>query len=46
LSTRKEIVAYAKMLTLLPPNEVIIPDSNNGPIEGLELISNRVRVRG
>src|SRR5438876_8434715 len=39
LQTRKEIIAYCETLRLLPPDEVIIPGFGNGPVEGLELIS-------
>src|SRR5207248_4817818 len=39
LQIRKEIVAYCETLTLLPPADVITPGIENGPVEGLELIS-------
>jgi len=39
LQTRKEIIAYCETLTLLPPADVITPGIENGPVEGLELIS-------
>ena len=39
LQTRKEIIAYCETLQLLPPDEVITPGLDNGPVEGLELIS-------
>src|SRR5438034_2972706 len=39
LQIRKEIIAYCETLTLLPPTEVITPRLENGPVEGLELIS-------
>ena len=39
LQTRKEIIAYCETLQLLPPDEVITPGLNNGPVEGLELVS-------
>src|SRR5438876_11894820 len=39
LQTRKEIIAYCERLTLLPPTDVITPGLENGPVEGLELIS-------
>ena len=39
LQTRKEIIAFCETLQLLPPDEVTIPGFENGPIEGLELIS-------
>ena len=43
LQTRKEIIAYCETLQLLPPDEVITPAFDNGPIEGLELISDGQR---
>ena len=43
LQTRKEIIAYCETLQLLPPDEVITPGFDNGPIEGLELISDGQR---
>ena len=39
LQTRKEIIAYCETLQLLPLDEVITPGLNNGPVEGLELVS-------
>ncbi len=39
LQTRKEIIAYCETLQLLPPDEVITPGLDNGPVEGLELVS-------
>ena len=39
LQTRKEIIAYCETLTLLSPIDVISPRLENGPVEGLELIS-------
>ena len=39
LQTRKEIISYCETLTLLSPTDVITPEPENGPVEGLELIS-------
>ena len=39
LQIRKEIVAYCETLTLLHPSDVISPGLENGPVEGLELVS-------
>ena len=39
LQIRKQIIAYCDTLTLLPPADVITPEIDDGPIEGLELIS-------
>ena len=39
LQTRKEIIAYCETLTLFSPIDVISPRLENGPVEGLELIS-------
>ena len=39
LQTRKEIIAYCETLQLLPPDEVVTPGFENGPVEGLEFIS-------
>ena len=40
LPIRKEIIGYCDTLTLLPLKEVITPEPDNGPVDGLELYSN------